>query len=61
MHCVRLREVRLPGEGLVNCAALTELAIPPSLHYIASRAFLDCTLLHRLTKLPGRRTTWRGA
>ena len=44
----------------MNCAALPELAIPPSLHYIASRAFLDCSSLRRLIKLPGRKTTWRG-
>ena len=43
----------------MNCAALPELAIPPSLHYIASRAFLDCTTLRRLVKLPGRHK-WRG-
>ena len=63
VHCVRLREVRLPYsvvKAFMNCAALPELAIPPSLHYIASRAFLDCALFHRLTKLPGQRTTWRG-
>lgn len=44
----------------MNCAVLKEIAIPPSLLYIASRAFLDCTLLGRITKLPGKRTTWRG-
>ena len=67
VHCTSLREVRLPYsvhtirvKAVMNCAALPDLAIPPSLHYIASRAFLDRTSLHKLTKLPGRRTTWRG-
>ena len=43
----------------MNCAALVELAIPPSLRYIGSRAFLDCTVLRRLVKMPGRHK-WRG-
>ena len=62
VHCTSLCEVRLPTirvKAFMNCAALPELAIPPSLHYIASRAFLDCTALCRLTKLPGRHK-WRG-
>ena len=50
----------LPGrvKAFMNCEALPELAIPPSLRYIASRAFLDCTALRRLVKLPGRHK-WR--
>ena len=43
----------------MNCAALIELAIPPSLRYIGSRAFLDCTALKRLAKMPGKHK-WRG-
>ena len=45
----------------MNCAVLPELelATPPSLKYTASRAFLDCTALRRLVKLPGRHK-WRG-
>ena len=43
----------------MNCAALLELAIPPSLKYIGSRAFLDCATLRRVVKLPGRHR-WRG-
>ena len=43
----------------MNCAALPELAIPPSLKYIASRAFLDCAAFRRLVKMPGRHK-WRG-
>ena len=39
--------------------ALVELAIPPSLKYIGSRAFLDCTAFKRLAKMPGRHK-WRG-
>ena len=64
VHCTSLCEVRLPYtirvKAFMNCAALPELAIiPPSLHYIASTPFLDCTTFRRLTKLPGRRK-WRG-
>ena len=33
--------------------------IPPSLKYIGSRAFLDCTAFRRLVKMPGTRK-WRG-
>ena len=43
----------------MNCAALVELAIPPALKYIGSRAFLDCTALRRLIKMPGARR-WHG-
>ena len=43
----------------MSCAALVELAIPPALKYIGSRAFLDCTALRRLVKMPGTRR-WRG-
>ena len=35
------------------------LAIPPSLRYIGSRAFLGCTAFKRLAKMPGRHK-WRG-
>ena len=37
----------------MNCAALVELAIPPSLRYIGSGAFLDCAVFSRLAKMPG--------
>ena len=67
VHCIRLQVVRLPYtvhtipvKAFMNCAALQDLATPPSMHYIASRAFLDCTVFRRITKMPGRRTTWRG-
>ena len=60
VHCTSLKEVRLPKtlhtirvKAFVNCAALPEL-VPPSLKYIASQAFLDCTAFKRLVKLPGR-------
>ena len=43
----------------MNCAAPVELAIPPSLRYIGSGAFLDCTALKKLAKLPGKHK-WRG-
>ena len=33
--------------------------MPPSLEYMGSGAFLDCTALGRLVKLPDRRK-WRG-
>ena len=43
----------------MNCAAPVELAIPPSLRYIGSRAFLDCTVFSGLAKMPGRHK-WQG-
>ena len=49
----------LKRKAFMNCAALVELAIPPLLKYIGSRAFLDCTALKRLAKMPGRHK-WRG-
>ena len=51
-HIIRVK-------AFMNCAALVELAIPPSLRYIGSRAFLDCTALKRLAKLPGKHK-WQG-
>ena len=39
----------------MSCAGLVELAIPPALKYIGSGAFLDCTVLRRLVKIPGTR------
>ena len=41
------------------CNALIEVDIPPTLRYIAHRAFFDCGQLTRFT-LTGKRTTWRG-
>ena len=65
-HCTSLREVFLPTtfhtirvKAFMSYAALVELAIPPALKYIGSRAFLDCTALRRLVKMPGTRR-WRG-
>ena len=52
LHTIRVK-------AFMNCAALVELAIPPSLRYIGSRAFLDCTVFSRLVKMPGRHK-WRG-
>ena len=49
-----------PFESIHELRRLQELAIPPSLHYIACKAFLDCTVLRRLTRMPGKRTIWRG-
>ena len=46
-------------KAFMNCAALVELAIPPSLRYIGSRAFLDCAVFSKLVKMPGRHK-WRG-
>ena len=46
-------------KAFMSCTALVELAIPPALKYIGSRAFLDCTALRRLVKMPGTRR-WRG-
>ena len=62
-HCTGLREVFSPTtlrvKAFMSCAALVELPIPPALKYIGSRAFLDCTALRRLVKMPGTRR-WRG-
>ena len=44
----------------MGCAILKEMEVPPTLRYIASKAFLDCTLLTSLNLMPGQRTTWRG-
>ena len=44
----------------MGCAVLREIAVPPPLLYIASKAFFDCTLLTNLELMPGERTTWRG-
>ena len=52
LHTIRVK-------AFMNCAALAELAIPPSPRYIGSRAFLDCTVFQRLAKMPGRHK-WRG-
>ena len=57
---------RLPREiifvawhkAFMGCAMLKEIAVPPTLPYIAS--FLDCTWLTGLNLMPGERTTWRG-
>ena len=43
----------------MNCAALVELAIPPSLRYIGSGVFPDCTVFSGLVKMPERHK-WRG-
>ena len=54
MHCVRLREVRLPYTAhTIHVKAFMDFARTghPTLHHIASRAFLDCTVFRRLTKL----------
>ena len=53
-NCVLLQRI-IHAKAFVNCAALQELAIPPSLHYIACKAFLDCTVLRGLTQMPGQR------
>ena len=60
-----LREVLLPitlhtirVKAFMNCAALVELAIPPSLRCTGSGVFLDCTVFNRLVKMPGRHK-WR--
>ena len=35
----------------MGCAALQELAIPPSAHYIACKAFFDCTVLRGIQEM----------
>ena len=63
--CTGLREVLLPTtlhalrvKAFMNCAALVELAIPPSLRYIGSGVFPDCTVFSGLVKMPERHK-WR--
>ena len=43
----------------VHVLQCIEVDIPPTLRYIAHRAFFDCEQLTRFT-LTGKRTTWRG-
>ena len=52
------RGISVGGVQTVAAAALVELAIPPSLRYIGSGAFLDCTAFKRLAKMPGKHK-WR--
>ena len=44
----------------MGCAILKEIEAPPTLRYIANKAFLHCTWLTGLKLMPGKRTTWRG-
>ena len=46
-------------EALLQCASLQEVCTPPSLLYIARRAFAGCTQL-RVFRKTGKSTTWRG-
>ena len=70
-YCVRLQLLWLPKtlhtiqvtihvKAFMGCAILQEIEVPPTLRYIANKAFLDCTWLTGLTLMPGERTTWRG-
>ena len=54
----RLLSIQSEVKAFMNCAAPVELAIPPSLRYIGSGAFLDCTAFKRLAKTG--RHKWRG-
>ena len=46
-------------EAFLKCASLTEVHVPPTLLYIARRAFAGCTQLCRFQR-NGQSVTWRG-
>ena len=46
-------------EAFLKCASLTEVHVPPTLLYIARRAFVGCTQLRRFRR-NGQSVTWRG-
>ena len=50
---------RIEQEAFLRCASLREVSIPPSLLYIARRAFAGWTQLRTFCKT-GESTTWRG-
>ena len=60
-HCSRLQQLslscnlrRIEQEAFFKCTSLREVRAPPTLLYIARRAFAGCA--HKT----GKRTTWRG-
>ena len=68
-HCKHLRTLKLPDklrkiqqEAFLKCASLTltEVHVPPTLLYIARRAFGGCTQLNRFERTD-KSLTWRGA
>jgi len=64
-HCVSLQHIWLPHTLLqihkeAFISALREVDIPPTLRYIAHKAFLDCGQLAQFKLMIGKRTTWRG-
>ena len=65
-HCSQLQQLRLAKtvrrigrDALLNCASLGELHTPPTLLYIARRAFAGCIQLCTLSRV-GNKATWRG-
>ena len=46
-------------EAFMFCTALKEIHIPPTLQYIAHRAFFDCGQLTQFTQM-SKPTIWRG-
>ena len=67
-HCKHLRTLQLPGKlrkiqqeaAFLKCTSLTEVHVPPTLLYIARRAFGGCTQLSRFERTD-QSLTWRGA
>ena len=66
-NCVLLQRIMLPytlqtihSKAFMNCAALQELAIPPSLHLHCLQSLLGLHVLRGCARMPGKRTTWRG-
>ena len=65
-HCKHLRSLRLPNklrtieqEAFLKRTSLMEVSVPPTLLYIARRAFAGCTQLNRFQRA-GKCMTWRG-
>ena len=65
-HCSHLQQLslscnlrRIEQEAFFKRTSLREVRTPPTLLYIARRAFAGCTQLRAFCKT-GKRTTWRG-
>ena len=50
---------RIEQEAFLKCTSLTEVSVPPTLLYIARRAFAGCTQLYQFQRV-GKRRAWRG-
>ena len=57
--CTSCQQLQTEQEAFLKCTSLQEVCIPPSLLYIARRAFAGCTQL-RAVREKGKSKTWRG-